>query len=171
MTRLVVDADILGILQRAEGLASIAALTAPPWVITDEIWYEVTDNAAASGAYPSSVEEMREFLAAIAGSPTVIEPMSPEAAALAKLSAPPVKEDPGELSVIAYAYHHPDTIAVLHDRAAVFRGIEELRGRVISIHGLLGLLRADHGLAATDTQRISDHYCKRHAPIRSPLWW
>ena len=74
---------------------------------------------------------MRKFLAAIAGSPTVIEPMSPEAAALAKLSAPPVKEDPGELSVIAYAYHHPDTIAVLHDRAAVFRGIEELRGRTL----------------------------------------
>lgn len=167
----VVDADILGILQRAEALASIQALGALPWVITDEVWYEVTDRAAAHGAYPATVDEMRKFMAAVAGSPTVITPMSPEAESLARLSAPPVREDPGELSVIAYSFHHPDVTAVLHDRAAVFRGIEELCGRVISIHGLLGRLRANHGLPLADAQRISDYYCKRHTPTRSPLWW
>lgn len=165
-----VDADILGILQRAD-LASILALGALPWVITDEVWYEVTDRAAAHGAYPATVDEMRRFLTTIAGTPTVIAPMSPEAEALARLSTPPVKEDPGELSVIAYAYAHPETIAVLHDRAAVYRGIEELRGRVISIHGLLGHLRSEHGLPSAEAQRISDHYCKRFTPARPPLWW
>ncbi len=167
----VVDADILGILQRAEYLAPIQTLGPLPWVITDEVWYELTDHAAAHGAYPATVDEMRKFLAAVAGAPTVIAPMSPEAESLARLSMPPVKEDPGELSVIAYSFHHPEATAVLHDRAAVFRGIEELRGRVISIHGLLGHLRSDHGLPLADAQRISDYYCKRHTPTRAPLWW
>jgi hypothetical protein len=167
----VVDADILGILQRAEHLASVQALGPLPWVITEEVWYEVTDRAAAYGAYPATVDEMRRFLVTVAGAPTVIAPMSPEAESLARLLAPPVKEDPGELSVIAYSFHHPEVTAVLHDRAAVFRGVEELRGRVISIHGLLGRLRSDNGLSLADAQRISDHYCKRHTPTRSPLWW
>jgi hypothetical protein len=167
----VVDADILGILQRAESLALVQSLGPLPWVITDEVWYEVTDHAANHGAYPATVDEMRKFLNTVAGAPTVIAPMSPEAESLALLSTPPVKEDPGELSVIAYSFHHPEVIAVLHDRAAVFRGIEELRGRVISIHGLLGQLRSDHGLPAADAQRISDYYCKRHTPTRTPLWW
>lgn len=72
--------------------------------------------------------------------------------------------------MIAYAYQHPETTAVLQDRAAVFRGVEELQGRVLSIHGLLGRLRSDHGLPAADAQRISDHYRKRYTPTRSPLW-
>lgn len=168
---LVIDADILGILQRAECLAPVQALGRLPWVITDEVWYELTDQAAARGAYPATADEMRRFLATVAGAPTVIVPMSPEAEALVRLSAPPVKEDPGELSVIAYAYQHPEATAVLHDRAAVFRGVEELRGRVLSIHGLLGRLSGEHGLPAADAQRISNHYCKRHTPARSPLWW
>jgi hypothetical protein len=167
----VVDADILGILQRAEYLRPIQALGQLPWVITEEVWYEVTDRAAAHGAYPATVDEMQKFLVTVAGAPTIIAPMSPEAESLARLLAPPAREDPGELSVIAYSFHRPDVTAVLHDRAAVFRGVEELRGRVISIHGLLGRLRSDHGLPAADAQRISDYYCKRHTPTRSPLWW
>lgn len=140
-------------------------------MITEEVWYEVTERAAAHGAYPATVDEMRKFLVAVVGAPTAIAPMSQEAESLARLLAPPAKEDPGELSVIAYAFHHPEAIAVLHDRAAVFRGVEELRGRVISIHGLLGHLRSNHSLSLADAQRISDHYCKRHTPTRSPLWW
>lgn len=167
----VMDADILGILQRAGYLAPIQALGPLPWVITDEVWYEVTDQAVAHGAYPATIDEMRNFLVAVAGAPTVIAPMSAEAQSLALLSAPPVKEDPGELSVIAYAFHHPEAIAALHDRAAVFRAVEGLRGRVISIHGLLGRLRSDHGLPLEHAQQISDHYCKRYTPARSPLWW
>jgi hypothetical protein len=44
----VVDADILGIFQRAEHLAPIQALGPLPWVITEEVWYEVTDRVARS---------------------------------------------------------------------------------------------------------------------------
>lgn len=89
----VIDADIVGILQRAESLASIEALGRLPWVITDEVWYELTDQAADRGAYPATVDEMRRFLTTVAGAPTVITPMSPESEALVRLSAPPVKED------------------------------------------------------------------------------
>lgn len=168
---LVVDSDILGIIQRAGGLTSIGALGRLPWLVTDAVWYELTDGAAVHGAYPATVEEMRQFLVTIAGEPTSIEPMTREAAALAQLSAPPVKEDPGELSVIAVVACRPDTTAVLHDRAAVFRGIEELRGRVLSLHGLLGVLRDEHALPVAEATRLSEFYCKRYHPTRPPLWW
>lgn len=167
----VVDADILGILQRANGLAAVQALGLLPWVITDQVWWEVTDGAARNNAYPATVDEMRSFLVAVVGAETAIAPMTPEAETLAKLSVPPVKEDPGELSVIAVALHRTDTVAVLHDKAALFRGIEELSGRVISIHGLLANLRDEHGLAAQEAQRISAWYCARYGPTRPPTWW
>jgi hypothetical protein len=168
---LVVDSDILGILQRSGQLAAIQAFGALPWIITDEVWYEVTERAAANRASPATVAAMRSFLTAVAGAPTVIQPATPEARSLALLSTPPVKEDPGELSVIAYAMHHPDVTAVLHDRAAVFRGVEELHGRVLSIHGLLHQLANAHGLPRTDATKISDDYCRRYQPTRPPLWW
>ncbi len=167
----VVDADILGIFQRAGALAAIQALGPLPWLITDTVWWELTDGAAQNRAYPATVDEMRNFLVAVAGGETPIVPMTPEAETLAKLSVPPVKEDPGELSVIALALHRIDTRAVLHDRAGVFRGVEELSGRVISIHGLLASLRDDHGLAPQEAQRISSWYCARYGPIRPPTWW
>lgn len=167
----VVDADILGILQRAGGLVAIQTFGALPWLITDTVWWEVTDGAAAAGAYPATVDEMRNFLVVVAGGETIIAPMTPEAETLAKLSAPPVKEDPGELSVIAMTLHRKDAFAVLHDKAGVFRGVEELSGRVISIHGLLSKLRDDHGLAPQEAKRISDWYCARYGPIRPPTWW
>lgn len=57
-----------------------------------------------------------------------------------RLQEAPKTEGPGEHSVIAYCHHHPEAIAVLRDKAAVRRGIEELRGRVLSFHGLVGEL-------------------------------
>lgn len=169
--RLAVDADILGILQRSRGLAAIQPLGSLSWVITDTVWEEVTIQAAANGANAATVAEMDAFLVAVASQPMVIAPQTPEAHTLQSLSRPPVKEDPGELSIIAYTIHHPDTVPVLHDRAAIFRAVEELHGRVLSIHGLLHRLVGENGLPLAAAQEISLWYCKRYGPTRPPTWW
>jgi hypothetical protein len=144
----VIDADILGILQRAEALAPIQSLGRLSWVITDEVWYELTDRAAANGAYPATVDDMRKFLAAVAGERTVIAPMTPEAESLALLSSPPVKEDPGELSVIAYSFHHPEVTAIVGPITAMV-GLM-LAGSAITSYAAR---RGDAGLRAMATGR------------------
>lgn len=80
-------------------------------------------------------------------------------------------QDPGELSIIAYAFHHEDVIPVMLDRSGMHRAVEELRGRILSIHGFLGHLRSAHGLDAGAATTISQEYCKRNTPAVAPLWW
>jgi hypothetical protein len=51
------------------------------------------------------------------------------------------------------------------------RGIEELRGRTLSVHGFLDVLRTHHGLESKIADEISSWYCKHFRPQRPPLWW
>ncbi len=111
------------------------------------------------------------MLRAIAGSPMTMTPESPEARTLIQLQLPPPTEGLGEHSVIAYAYHHGDVTAVLNDRRALHRSIEELRGRVVSWHGFLEVLCARHGLTKRAADELSSWYCTRFIPQRPPIWW
>ncbi len=170
MTRFVVDSDILANIQRAGFAPRVTALGALPVVITDVVWDELTVGARNNGARQATVDEVDAMLKAIAGAPTVLQPESPEAGTLVDLQRPPETEGVGEHSVIAYALHHSGETAVLLDRRALHRGVEELRGRVISFHGFLDVLRS-RGLPRQDADQISRWYVQRHVPLRAPLWW
>ena len=169
--RYAVDSDVLAILQRAGHAASVQRLGLLPVVITDIVWDELTERAAKSNARPETVRETEALLKAIAGAPTVLTEQGPESQTLVELQRPPETEGLGEHSVIAYAYHHPDVVAVLHDRRALHRAVEELQGRVLSLHGFLDVLRARHGLAPRAANEVSSWYCARHQPQRPPVWW
>ncbi len=171
MSRYAVDTDVLANIQRAGHAMSLQRLGALPVIITDIVWDELTVNAARGGAAPRIVQEAQALLCAIAGAPTVLEPESLETKTLVQLQSPPATEGLGEHSVIAYAYHHADVTAVLHDKRALHRGVEELRGRVLSFHGFLDVLRTQHGLQGRSADEISHWYCTRFKPQRRPLWW
>jgi hypothetical protein len=170
VTRFVVDSDILANIQRAGFAPQVTALGELPVTITDVVWDELTVGAKAKGAKQATVDEADAMLKAIAGAPTVLQPESPEAGTLVDLQRPPETEGVGEHSVIAYALHHPDDTAVLLDRRALHRGVEELRGRVISFHGFLDVLRG-RGLPRNEADQISRWYVQRYVPVRAPLWW
>lgn len=164
------DTDILANIQRARFAARVAALGRLPIVVTDVVWDELTIGAKLKGARQETVEEAEALLRALAGAPTVLQPESAEAAILADLQRPPETEGAGEHSVIAHAYHHSDETAVLLDRRAMYRGVEELRGRVISFHGFLEYL-VNHGLGRADADQISRWYLQQNAALRAPVWW
>lgn len=138
MTNLVVDSDILINIQKAGFADQVAALGRLPVVITDVVWSELTVSAQLAGAKAATVAQAHKLLSAIAGAATVLQPQSPEAESFADLQLPPETEGIGEHSVIAYALHHSNDVAVLLDRRALHRGVEELRGRVISFFQLPG---------------------------------
>jgi hypothetical protein len=171
MSLYAVDTDVLVNIQRAGHAGTLQQLGLLPVIITDTVWDELTINAAQHGAPPKIVQQALAMLTAIAGAPTVLSPQSAEAQTFVQLQKPPATEGIGEHSVIAYAYHHPEVTAVLHDRKALHRGVEELRGRVLSFHGFLGLLRTGHGLPTQAANQISDWYCAQFKPQRRPVWW
>jgi hypothetical protein len=171
MMRYVVDTDILANIQRAGHAGTLGGLGPLPVVITDTVWDELTVNARLNGAAPRLVKEADDMLRAIAGAPMMLTPQSPEARTLVQLQLPPPTEGLGEHSVIAYAFHHGDVTAVLNDRRALHRGIEELHGRVVSWHGFLDVLRAGHGLTKRASDELSSWYCSRFVPQRAPIWW
>ncbi|HVE85051.1 MAG TPA: hypothetical protein VND93_19505 [Myxococcales bacterium] len=166
----VVDADVLATIQRAGRCAAVAQLGQLPIIVTDVVWDELTVGALADGASPATVDEMQGLLEKIARMPTKIAPQSPEAETFGKLQAPPPTEDAGEHSVIAVTLHRPGTTAVLLDRRALRRGVEELRGRVLSLHGWLEAL-LQRGLPRADADAVSSHLCATQKPVRAPLWW
>lgn len=167
----VVDADVLATVQRARQVEAVVALGTLPVIVTDIVWGELTTDTLAAGAKPETVAEMEGLLKTIAGKPHVLEPGSDVARTFAGLQAAPPSEGVGEHSVIAVAVHHPDHTAVLLDRRALYRGVEELKGRVLSLHGFLDHLLSKHGLPRGIAKAISDSYCKRSPPARPPLWW
>jgi predicted nucleic acid-binding protein len=172
MTRYAIDTDVLARIQRARHVSTLSKLGRLPVVVTDTVWEELTVVARSKGNAPASeIEEMERMLEAIAGRPTELELDTVEAEAFGRLhSRPDRAEDAGEHSIIAYASIHEDVIAVLFDRRALFRAVEELRGRVLSIHGFLDVLRTRHGLAPLEADDLSQKI-RKAASIPQPLWW
>lgn len=171
MNQYALDTDILANIQRAGHADTLVQLGRLPVVVTDTVWEELTIVAERTGKVrPSTIAEMRQMLDSIAGSPVSLEPATPEAEAFAHLHSHSGAEDAGEHSVISYAFVHKEVTAVLFDRRALFRGVEELRGRVLSIHGFLDVLRTHYGLAAKDAEDISRKICASKSIVQ-PLWW
>ena len=171
MSLYAVDTDVLANIQRAGHAGTFRQLGSLPVIITDTVWDELTINAAQNGASKKTVQEAENMLTAIAGARTVLSPQSAESQTLVQLQKSPATEGIGEHSVIAYTFHHPGVTAVLHDRKALHRGVEELRGRVLSFHRFLDVLRTWHGLPGPVASQLSDWYCARFMPQRRPVWW
>ena len=170
-TRYVVDSDIFGVIQRAKECLAFQGCGMLPVIVTDVVWDELTADALAGGARQSTVDEMSAMLNAIAGKPTLVEPETPAAESFARLHPANATEDVGEHSVMALALHTPDCLAVLNDRRAVHRAVDELRGRVLSVHGFLGALRQAGKISDRLARSVSRHYCSVFKPTVPPLWW
>ncbi len=171
MSRYALDADILALVQRAGHAKTLTQLGRLPVVVTDIVWDELTVVAANTGKVrEETLAEMKDLLVAIAGAPTLLEPATPEIEAYARLHPGADAEDAGEHSLIAYASQHPDVTGVLFDRKALHRAVEELRGRVLSIHGFLEVLQSQHGLSESGAGDISRKVCAAKNVVQ-PLWW
>jgi hypothetical protein len=57
------------------------------------------------------------------------------------------------------------------DKAAIRRSVEELRGRVLSIQGLLAALVTDGYLEWTDASAVAKRYRQHFSHARVPIWW
>ena len=162
---------MLGTIQRSGCAAAFCGLGPLPVVVTDSVWDELTVNAAANGARDASVREAQTLLETIAGAPTVLAPATLEATTLVRLQGEVATEHEGEHSIMAYAVHHEDVMPVLLDLRATRRAVEEVRGRVLSLHGFLDVLRTSHRLPRKVANAISDWFCVRNRPATPPLWW
>lgn len=170
MTRYALDTDVLAMLQRSRAIEAFLSLGPLPVLITDAVWDEMTVVAAAKGIPSQVVDEATRLLESIAVSPTAIEPGTPEGDYLSRIHITESAEDLGEHTVIALSLCHGDVTPVLFDRKAIHRGVEELRGRTLSIHGFLGVLRESHGLSPSAATSISTWICKAKNVV-APVWW
>lgn len=165
--RLVLDTDVF-LAVESSGMRDDLAATGPwPIVVTDVVWSELVDHCPRA-----HVDGMKGLLGALAGAPSDLLTESPEARALGALQQVPTqKEGAGELSVIAYTLCHPETTAVLKDRRAVVRAVEEMRERVLSFHGMLDWLVTQDHLPKDLAQRLSAQFLRANNGTVRPLWW
>jgi hypothetical protein len=164
------DTDVLAEIQKAGAAPEVAKLGALPVVITEFVWDEFVEGPRRNGARSQTVTEAENLVRAMAGQPTELLPQTPEIASYVDLQTPQPTEGHGESSIIAYAMHHPETVPILLDRLALYRGVENLRGSVLSLHGFLRVLE-QYGLPASISEAISRKYCSGRKPIVPPLWW
>ncbi len=164
MTRFVLDTDVLISLEKASAGLRLAARSKVPVVVTDVVWDELTA--------PGDPEARAQtFARALAGEVTELEAGSPAAATLVALQQEPKTEGAGEHSVIAYCFHDRDAVAVLQDKFGIRRGVEELRGRVLSFMGFLGEL-VEHGILTwPEAHTVAARYKRQYNHARVPVWW
>lgn len=165
--RYALDTDVIVRLQKAGQVAALKSVGRLPIVVTEYVWDELIDQAAA---LPQRVvDERRELLSAMVDSPTELLPETPESLDFNRLKESGL--GPGERSIMAYALHHPDVKLVLLDRLALHRAIEEFQGQqVLSLHGALRALEP-HGVTRQMADAISASFCRENKPHRPPLWW
>jgi len=162
--RLVLDSDVIIALEQAGAEIRSDVGRVLPLVVTDVVW----DELEAPG---DRQHRAQAFATAIAGHVTVLQANSPEAGTWAALQSDPRTEGAGEHSVIAYCVHHPDSIGVFQDKAALRRAVEELRGRVLSFHGLIGELVDGGHLSWERARAVASRYRRQFTHARPPLWW
>jgi hypothetical protein len=170
MARLAVDCDIISFIESSGRTQAMTKLRGLKLLITQTVWDECSEGAAGGRRIA--------LLHALGAAATPLLAGEPEAVTAAAFLQQGDLEE-GELSILAFAVHHADVVPVFHERHALFRAVEELRGRrVLSFHGFLGELREAHGLAHGEADRISSWYCasggktwrKSVRPVR-PAWW
>lgn len=166
----VLDSDVLIAFERAKQQAPLQALGKLPVIVTDSVWAELTSNALAQGRPKAEVANTEKLLQRIAGAPTMIAPQSPQALSYQAIYDPHARMDQGESTVIAYALHDPDSVAVLMDKTPLHRAIEELKGRTLSLHGFMDMLVRLHGLPKNAAKATSSDRCRR-TNQRPPTWW
>lgn len=152
------DTDVVVALQKSQLAGKIRTL---PIIITDAVWDELLINDLSNHV----LQDRESLLRAMVGGPTILMPETDEARSVAELEAPDsAKFGLGERSIIAYAMHHPDAVAVLLDKLAVHRAIEELNsGQVMSLHRALHALEK-RGLPLEVSEATSQGWCRSNKP-------
>lgn len=147
----------------------------PPVLVTDVVWKE--GGARKQGDANGEAAERTSLMTAWAGAATDAAPPESKEAETAEALLLQGDLDDGEISILAWAVHHPEVVPVFHDHQALFRAVEELPLRpVLSFHGFLGQLRNQFGLDRAVAERISQRYCKnltwkhQRRPV-APEWW
>lgn len=164
MSRYALDTDVVIALEMVDGGTGLDHRGPLPVVVTDVVWGELV-----AGNDPFA--RAQKYAHAIAGNVTQLLPDTPEAETFLVLQQPPKTEGPGEHSVIAYCSHHEDAIAVLQDKGALRRGIEEIRTRVLSFHGFLDVLVSGGHLDWKEATAMASRYRRQYPHARLPVWW
>lgn len=73
--------------------------------------------------------------------------------------------------MIAYCHHNSDVIAVLQDKGALRRGVEEIRTRILSFHGFLEVLVSRGHLDWKEATAMATKYRANYSHARLPVWW
>jgi hypothetical protein len=160
----VVDSDVLIPLFMHVG-AELSALGRLPIVIPEFIWNEVASGPRGP--------VRAAFMTAIAGGPTTWDAASPEHAVFLRLDkGVEANLGDGERAGIAYAYVHPAAVFVTRDQLALYRAVEQLHGRILSIFGLLDALvssgRAGRAVLDTFVKKYQGTGTGKDHPV--PLW-
>jgi hypothetical protein len=158
------DTDVIISLERADAGTRLDARGTLPVIVTDVVWGEL-------GAPGDTLARAQKYADALSGGATPLLPDTPEAETFLSLQHPPKTEGPGEHSVIAYCHHHLDVIAVLQDKGALRRGVEEIRTRILSFHGFLEALVSRGHLNWTEATAMSTRYRVSYSHARLPVWW
>jgi hypothetical protein len=160
----VLDSDVLIPLFNHVG-PDLAGLGRLPVIVPELIWGEVGSGRRGPNR--------AEFMTAIAGGPTAWDVAAPEHAAFLRLYAGvEASLGDGERAAIAYAFVHPPAVFVSGDMRALRRAVEHLRGRTLSIFGLLDNLVS----AGRVPKDVFDTFARRYAATELgkqhpvPLW-
>ncbi len=164
MTRYALDTDVIISLERVDAGSWLDGRGPLPVVVTDVVWSELV-------APGDTLARAQKYAGAIAGGVTPLLPDTPEAETFLALQQPPKTEGPGEHSVIAYCHHHADVIAVLQDKGALRRGVEEIRSRILSFHGFLEELVSKGHLNWKEATAMATRYRVSYSHARLPVWW
>ena len=142
-----------------------------PLVVTDSVWDELVEGPRQKGE-TGLADQTEAWLRAVVGQPTVIPTDSAEARVAAALLMAPGSIGIGEASIIGYTLTHPEHVAVLLDRRALWQAVEELRGaRVMSMHGFLAEMVASHSMPQALANVVSETLLKRQTGTKRPSWW
>lgn len=168
-TTYALDTDVISIMARAASLREWKAVGLLPVAVTEVVYAELSDGNG------EKAETAKRVVAAVAPAPVAFEAGSDLAGKFAEVleawPPPPKKTDVGERSVVALSLLRDDHVAVMLDFKALYLAAEELRGRVLSMHGFLHALTSMGKLDSAMAKRVSDRLVHEQRGRRKPTWW
>ncbi len=149
---ILIDAEKVGLVPRL-----LAAVGQRPWLVTQEVFDELTSLGAA---------RQRALSAVVRASPALGTPEAGLSALLIR-GGSWAKLGVGEASCIAAAHHDPRLEFVTWDKGASWRALHELRGRTVVGHTWLDRLVQGGDLSKGEADAMVRADPHRH----HPAWW
>lgn len=167
------DAGILIRVQRAGHLPALAAAAATaPMALAQEVYDELTKPR--QGKHALLAKQAKQILDGSQIQLRSVQLGSPAATSFTRLrgNKTNVVADRGECASVALAIHDPTLRFVTIDRSMTFTALNELPGRVLTLHRFLRELVEGTHLARQAARDIADTVRPQggmHAP--EPEWW